>query len=101
MSLVVLLQVLRPLESFGTDRASVRFMWDMNTNMGRDVVPLDGLCLAVGPVALEVQVVCRLATDVTVADMLLDRKLRSVTRSWLARNQDLPRVYSRRGSQDH
>jgi len=38
----VLLQVLRTLESFTAEVAFVRFEWNMDSNVGCDVIALDG-----------------------------------------------------------
>ena len=78
MRLVVLLQILRALEGLAADRASVRLMRDMHTDMRGDMVPLDRLGFAVGPVAFQIQVVGGLATDMAITDMFLSSKLRSV-----------------------
>ena len=57
MSLVVFFQVLRSLESLVTDRAPVRFVGDVDADMGSYVVSLHRLCLTVRPVTLKVEIV--------------------------------------------
>jgi hypothetical protein len=71
MGLDVLLQVLRALEGLATEVALVRLQGDMDTNMGGDVVALDGGGVAVAPLASQVQVVGALATDMALADVFL------------------------------
>ena len=71
MSLHVLLEVLRPLEGLA---AEVTLMWlqrDVNADVGRDVVALDGSSAAVAPLAGQIQIIRALAANVTFADMVL------------------------------
>lgn len=71
MSLYVLLQVLRPFEGLGADRASMRLQRYVDSDMRRDVVTFDHLNMAITPRALQVEVVGTLATDVFITHMLL------------------------------
>jgi hypothetical protein len=71
MSLDMLLQILRALESFATEITFVRFEWYMNTNVGGDVITLDCGRVAGTPLARQVEVVSTFTSDVTLANMLL------------------------------
>jgi hypothetical protein len=68
------LQILRALEGFSTELALVRLERNMNSNVGGDVVSLDGGGTALAPGAGQVEVVGGLATDVALADVLLCRR---------------------------
>lgn len=74
MGLDVLLQILRALERLATEVAFVRLQWDVYTDMRRDVVALDCRCAAVAPLTCQVQIVSALATDMALANMILDRR---------------------------
>ena len=71
MGLDVLLQILGPLERLAAKLALVRLEWDMNADVGRDMVPLDGGGAAGVPLAGEVQVVGTLAANVFLTNMVL------------------------------
>ena len=71
MGLDMLLKILRALESLAAELALVRLQWNMDTNVRGDMVTLDGGGSALTPSAGEVEVVRRLAADVSLADMLL------------------------------
>jgi hypothetical protein len=71
MGLDVFLQILGPLEGLATEVALVRLQRDMHTNVGGDVVTLDGGGVAVAPLASQVQVVGALAADMALADVFL------------------------------
>jgi hypothetical protein len=64
---------LRSLECLAAKFAFVRLERDVHTNMGGDVVTLDGGGTALAPGAGEVQVVGRLAADMSLADVVLQR----------------------------
>lgn len=71
MSLDVLLEILRSLESLATEVALMRLEWDMDADVRCDVIALDGCDAARAPVTSQVEVVCALATDVTLAYVFL------------------------------
>jgi len=62
----VLLEVLRPLERLLAEVAFVRLEGHVHADVRRNVVALDGGGTTVTPCALKIQVVCALATDMTV-----------------------------------
>lgn len=68
----MLLQILGTLEGFAAELALVGLKGHMDANMRRDVVALDGGGAARVPTAGEVQVVCALATDMALADVLVE-----------------------------
>ncbi len=75
MGLDVLLEILRALESLS---AEVTFVWlegDVYSNVGCDMVALDGGGPAGLPATGEVQVVGALSADVLLADVVLERRL--------------------------
>lgn len=68
----MLLQILRPLESLSTE---ITFMWlqrNVDSNMGSDMVALHSGGTALVPATGEIQVVCALASNMLLADMLLE-----------------------------
>jgi len=67
----MLLEILWTLEGFATEVALVWLEWNMDAHVRCDVVALDSRGTACTPLAGEVQVVCRLAADVTLADVVL------------------------------
>lgn len=71
VSLDVLLQILGPLESLAAKVAPMGFQGDMNSNVGSDMITLDHRYGAVAPGAGQIQVIGALATDVAIADMVL------------------------------
>lgn len=71
MSLDVLLEILRALESLATEVALVRLQRNVNTDVRSDVVTLDGGGAAVAPLARQIQVVGALAPNVTFANVIL------------------------------
>lgn len=71
MRLYMLLQILRSLEGLAAKIALVRLERDMNPNMRGDMVPLHRCGAAIPPLADEVQVVGRLATDMLFANVFL------------------------------
>lgn len=75
MSLDVLLEILRSLEGLATEVALMRLEGNVDANVRCDVIALDGCDAARTPVASQVEVVCALATDVTLAYVLLMQML--------------------------
>lgn len=71
MGLDVLLQILRTLECLSTELALVWLQGNVDTDVGGDVIALDGRSSTLTPCASQVEVVGRLATDVSLADVLL------------------------------
>ena len=72
MCLDMFLQVLRSLESLAAEFTLVRFERNMYADMGGDVVSLDSRGSALTPSAGQVEVICRLSADMSLADVLLD-----------------------------
>lgn len=70
VGLNVLLQVLRTLEGLSAEITLVWLERDVDSNVGGDVVALDGSGTARVPATSEVQVVGALSSDVLLADML-------------------------------
>lgn len=77
MCLDVLLQILRPLERLATEITLVRLERHMHADVRRDVVALDRGRAALIPLARQVEVVCALAANMALADVVL--------RGWLVR----------------
>lgn len=75
MGLDVFLEILRALESFAAELTLVRLQGNMDTNVGGDVVTLDGCGSALTPSARQVEIVGRLAANMSLANMLLHRPL--------------------------
>ena len=71
MSLHVLLEILRSLESFAAEVAFVRLQRNVDADVRSDVIALDSGGAAVAPLASEIQIVCALATDMALADVIL------------------------------
>lgn len=72
MGLDVLLQILRTLEGLTTEVALMRLEWYVDTNMRRDVVALHGGGSACAPLAGKIEVVCALAADMTLANVVIE-----------------------------
>jgi hypothetical protein len=70
--LYVLLQVLRALECLSAEVALMRLEWDVDADVGRDVVTLDGGGAAGVPATGQIQVVGALASDVLLTDVFLE-----------------------------
>jgi hypothetical protein len=68
----VLLEILRTLESFTAEVALMWLQWHVNTDMRGNVIPLDSGCAASAPLASQVQVVCALAADMALTDVVLN-----------------------------
>lgn len=71
VSLNVLLQILRTLESLPAEIALVRLQRNMNTNVRCDVVTLYSRSAAITPLTSQVQVVSALATNMAFANVIL------------------------------
>jgi hypothetical protein len=71
VSLHVLLEILRTLESFTTEIALVRLQRYVNANVRSDVVAFDSGGAAVTPLACQIQIVGALATDMALANVIL------------------------------
>jgi hypothetical protein len=67
----MLLQVLWTLECLSAEVAFVRLEWDVDADVGGDVVAFHGGRAAGTPLAGEVEVVCALAADMAFADVVL------------------------------
>ena len=67
----MLLQILRALEGLATEVALVRLEWDVDADVGGNVVALDGGRSACAPLAGQVEVVGALATDMAFANVVL------------------------------
>ena len=79
MSLDMLFEILRALERLSTEFTLVWLQGDMNSDVGCDVITLDGSGTALSPCAGQVEVVGRLSTDMALADMFLRAILDAVT----------------------
>jgi len=66
----MLLQILGPLESFATEVAFVRLEGNVNADMGRDMIAFNRCCSARVPTTGEVKIICALATDMFLTDVL-------------------------------
>jgi len=69
----VLLQVLRTFEGLAAELTLVRLQGHMHTDVGSDVVSLDGGSAARVPLASEVEIVGALATNMALTDVLIKR----------------------------
>ena len=67
----MLLEILRALECLATEVALMRLEWNMDADVGFDVVAFDGGGAAGTPLAGEVEVVGALAADMALADVVL------------------------------
>lgn len=68
----VLLQVLGTLEALATEVALVRLERNMDTDVRRDVVALDGGCAAIVPAAGQIEIVSALATDMALTNVVIE-----------------------------
>lgn len=75
MCFYMLLKILWALEGLSAEFTSMRFQWDVDSNMGGDVIALDNGDMAVAPCALQVEIVGALPPNVTVANMFLSAVL--------------------------
>lgn len=92
----MLLQVLRALEGLATEVAFVRFQRYVDTDMRGDMIALDGGGSTIAPLTSEVKIVCALATDMALANMVLDEnEVNSVvvgsSRWWIHSRRAAPR----------
>ena len=71
MRLDVFLQILRTLERFSTKVTFVRLQWNVDSDVGGDVVAFDGGCPARIPPTSEVEVVGTFSANMFLADVLL------------------------------
>ena len=71
MGLDMLLEILRPLEGLTTKLASMRLEWYVNTDVRGDMITLYDGDTTVTPCASQVKIVGALATNVSLADMVL------------------------------
>jgi hypothetical protein len=69
--LYVLLQILGALEGLATEVAFVRLQGNVNANMRGNVITLYSGGTAVTPLASQIQVVCALATNMALANVVL------------------------------
>lgn len=67
----MLLQILRTFESLATEVALVWLQGNVDSDVRGDVITLDGSGSALIPTTSQVEVVCALATNVFLTDMLL------------------------------
>ena len=82
MRLDVFLQVLGTLEGLAAKLAFVRFQRDVDSDVRGDVIALDGGGSAAAPLTGQVEVVGRLAADMTFTDVLLTTWLVVLGKSW-------------------
>jgi hypothetical protein len=75
VGLYMLLQVLRTLEGLSTEFTFVRLQWNVYSNVGSDMIALDGGGSAGIPPTGEIQVVCTLPSDMLLADVILQGQL--------------------------
>ena len=73
MSLDVLLEVLGTFEGFATELAFVRLEWNVDTDVGSDVVAFYCVGAAGTPVTLEIEIVRALAANMALTNMFLKR----------------------------
>lgn len=68
----MLLQILGTLEALATEVTLVRLERNMDANVRGDVVTLDGCCAAIVPATGQVQIISALATDMALADVVIE-----------------------------
>jgi hypothetical protein len=73
--LYMLLQVLRTLEGLSTEFTFVRLQWNVYSNVGSDMVALNGGGAAGIPPTGKIQVVCTFPSDMLLADVILEGQL--------------------------
>lgn len=73
VSLDMLLQILRTLEGLAAEVALVWLQWDVDTDVGSDMITLDSGGSALVPSTGQVEVVCALAANMLLADVFLKR----------------------------
>lgn len=69
------LEILWSLEGLAAEATSMRLQGNMNSNVRGDVVTLDGSSTTSAPPTDEIEVIRTLATDMTLADMILEDTL--------------------------
>ena len=67
----MLLQILRTLECLSTEVTFMRLQGNVDSDVGCDMITLDGRGTALAPTAREVEVVRALSSDMLLADVLL------------------------------
>jgi hypothetical protein len=77
VSLHVLLEILRTLESLTAEIALMRFQRYMHADVRSDVVALNRGGAAVTPLAGQIQIVGALATDMALANVILQKSQRT------------------------
>ena len=65
------LEILWTLEGFAAKLAAMRLQWDMDADVGSDVVAFDDLNAAGSPRTLQIEIVGTLATYMTLANVIL------------------------------
>lgn len=73
MGLNMLLQILGTLEGLATEIALVRLQRHMHSDVGGDMIALNGGGVACSPLASQIQIVGTLATDMAFAHVFLCR----------------------------
>lgn len=91
MRLDVLLQVLGTLEGFAAEVALVRLQGDVDSDVGSDVVALNGRSATVAPLTRKVEVVGALAADMALTNMVLN----FFVSKWRRDESNLPGASSR------
>lgn len=71
MSLHMFLEILRTFETLAAEVAGVRFERDMDSDVTCDMVSLNSLGVAASPGAGQTEIICRFATNVFLAQMIL------------------------------
>lgn len=72
MSFHVLLQILGTLEGLAAELATMRFQGNMDPNVRSDMIAFNNLNAAVGPGALQVEIVRAFAANMFVAYVILE-----------------------------
>jgi hypothetical protein len=72
VGLDMLLEILGTFECFATELALVGLEWNVDTDVGGDVVAFDCGRPALTPSAGQIEVVCRLTTNMALADVFLN-----------------------------
>jgi hypothetical protein len=71
MSLDMFLEILGTFEAFATHVAAMRLERNMDSDVASDVIPFDSLGIAVSPGTGQTKVICRFASDVCIAQVIL------------------------------
>ena len=91
MGLDVLLQILRTLEGLSAEITFVWFEGDMDSDVGGDMIPLDGGGTARVPSTGEVQIVGAFSSDMLLADVVLEKSKLLVIRQGAGSKDDIQR----------